>query len=93
MAGPRDIIIRPVVTEKSNDAMAAGKYTFLVDPRANRTQIKLAIEEIFKVKVMRVNTVRGLGKMRRVGIHEGRRPSWKKAVATLAPGQKIQIFE
>jgi large subunit ribosomal protein L23 len=89
----RDIIIRPLVTEKSNAQMADGQYTFAVDIRANRSQIKAAVEEIFKVDVERVNTMRVLGKVRRMGVHQGRRPSWKKAVVTLREGQKIDIFE
>ena len=74
----RDIIKRPVITEKSTDLMTSeNKYTFLVDLRANKTQIKSAIEEIFNVKVEKVNTVRVRGKIRRMGRYEGRRPDYK----------------
>ncbi|MGE5484399.1 MAG: 50S ribosomal protein L23 [Ignavibacteriales bacterium] len=93
MMTARDIIIRPVITEKSNAAMGGSRYTFVVDERATKTDIKQAVEEIFKVKVRGVNTMRMLGKVRRMGIHTGRRPSWKKAVVTLEEGQKIQFFE
>jgi len=89
----RDIIIRPVVSEKTTGAMADNKYTFLVDPRADKTSIKQAVEEIFKVKVKKVNTIRQTGKMRRMGIFEGRRPGYKKAVVTLEEGQTIKVFE
>ncbi len=93
MMTARDIIIKPVVTEKSNAAMGASRYTFVVDQRATKTEIKQAVEEIFKVRVKGVNTMRMLGKVRRMGVHSGRRPNWKKAVVTLEEGQKIQFFE
>jgi large subunit ribosomal protein L23 len=89
----RDILIRPLVSEKTTAAMADNKYTFLVDARADKTQIKLAVEEIFGVRVQNVNTIRQLGKMRRMGRFEGRRPSYKKAVITLEEGQRIKVFE
>jgi len=90
---PRDIIIRPVVTEKSSGRMQDGKYTFAVAMDANRTEIKEAVESIFKVRVTKVNTVKMQGKLRRMGRFVGRKPSWKKAIVTLAPGQKIELFE
>jgi len=93
VADPRDIIIRPVITERSMQDMAAGKYTFAVDPRANKHQIKQAIQQIFEVDVVRVNTMQMLGKRRRMGAFSGRRPSWKKAVVTLKEGQTIAFFE
>lgn len=90
----RDIIKRPVITEKSTELMTSeNKYTFLVDLRANKTQIKSAIEEIFNVKVEKVNTVRVRGKIRRMGRYEGRRPDYKKAIVTLADGHSIEVFE
>jgi len=89
----RNVIIRPLVSEKTTGAMAQGKYTFLVDPRADKTAIKTAVEEIFGVDVVQVNTVRQLGKMRRMGVHRGRRPSTKKAIVTVKAGQKIKVFE
>lgn len=87
------ILKRPMVTEKTNAMMEQNKYCFVVDPRANKNQIKQAVEEVFKVKVLDVNTANFMGKMKRMGRHEGRRPSWKKAVVTLAPGSRIEFFE
>ena len=87
------IIKRPIVTEKSNRLMEQNKYCFVVDPKANKHQIKQAVEEIFKVKVVAVNTMRMEGKFKRLGRSEGKRPDWKKAVVTLAPGSRIQFFE
>lgn len=92
-ANPRDIIRRPIVTEASMNRMADGKYTFQVAMDANKTQIKQAIQEIFKVKVLSVNTLRMHGKLRRQGRTQGRLPDWKKAIVTLAPGEKIAFFE
>ena len=89
----RDIIIKPVVTEKSMNLLADDKYTFIVDKRANKTEIKNAIESIFKVKVDRVTTMNMQGKMKRMGRFEGRRPSRKKAVVSLKPGHRITLFE
>ncbi|MFO7172003.1 MAG: 50S ribosomal protein L23 [Bacillota bacterium] len=89
----RDILIRPIITEKSTAAMAQRKYTFQVHPDATKTQIKQAVEEIFKVKVVKVNTMNVPGKRRRMGRSVGYRPSWKKAIVTLAEGQSIPIFE
>jgi large subunit ribosomal protein L23 len=89
----RDIVIRPVVTEKTNAEMSNGRYVFIVDKRANRTQIKEAVEEIFKVRVADVNTMNFLGKVRRMGKYEGKRPDFKKAVVTLVEGQRIKFFE
>jgi len=89
----RDIIIKPVVTEKTMNLLADNKYTFLVDKRANKVEIKKAIEEIFKVKVDRVTTMNMQGKMKRMGRFEGRRPSRKKAVVSLKPGHRITLFE
>jgi large subunit ribosomal protein L23 len=89
-----DIVRKPVITEKSMNEMADKKYTFIVDVNANKTEIKKAIEEVFKVKVDRVNTVRVLGKMKRQGKYEGRRPSYKKAIVKLTAESKgIEFFE
>lgn len=88
----RDIIKRPIVTEKSTDLLADNKYTFEVDMRASKIQVKAAVEEIFKVKVEKVNTSRVKGKLRRMGRHEGYTSDWKKAVVTLAPGHSIEVF-
>ncbi|MGI6036823.1 MAG: 50S ribosomal protein L23 [Limnochordia bacterium] len=91
---PRDIIKRPVVTEHSTDLMAnQNKFTFEVDIRANKTEIKRAVEDIFGVKVLNVTTMRVPGKLKRMGRHEGRTPNRKKAIVTLAEGQQIELFE
>lgn len=89
-----DIVRKPVITEKSMNEMANKKYAFIVDVNANKTEIKKAIEEIFKVKVDKVNTVRVMGKMKRMGKNEGRRPSYKKAMVKLTADSKgIEFFE
>lgn len=88
----RDIIKRPIITEKSTDLMAENKYTFEVDLRATKMQVKAAVEEIFNVKVQKVNTSRVKGKLRRMGRHEGYTSDWKKAVVTLEPGHSIEVF-
>lgn len=89
-----DIIRKPVISEKSMNEMADKKYTFIVDINANKTEIKKALEEVFKVKVEKVNTIRMMGKMKRQGQHEGRRPSFKKAIVTLTADSKaIEFFE
>lgn len=89
-----DIVRKPVITEKSMNEMADKKYTFIVDVNANKTEIKKAIEEVFKVKVEKVNTVRVLGKMKRQGKTEGRKPSYKKAIVKLTAESKgIEFFE
>ena len=90
----RDIIIKPVLTEKSYDDIAMKKYTFVVDTRANKTEIAKAVEEIFGVKVKKVNTLRQIGKMKRQGYHIGRRPEIKKAFVTLTNDSKtIEFFD
>ncbi len=90
----RDIIKKPLVTEKSTLMMEQGKYSFEVDTKANKVEIKKAVEELFKVKVKSVNTINVTGKMKRMGAFVGRRPSWKKAIVTLEEGSKpIEIFE
>jgi large subunit ribosomal protein L23 len=88
---PRDIIIAPVVSEKSYGLIDRGKYTFLVDPRSSKTEIKIAIEKIFDVKVASVNTINRLGKTRRTRWGTGRRKSTKRAIITLSQGS-IDIF-
>ncbi len=94
MKNPYDIIIRPVLTEKSYDALPEKRYTFIVDKRASKTEIKQAVEAIFGVKVESVNTLRQLGKMKRLGVHLGRRPSYKKAYVKLtADSKEIEFFE
>ena len=91
---PHDIIIKPIITEKSMEDMAEGKYTFKVDRRSNKTEIKKAVESVFDVKVEKVNTMNMLGKMKRQGATSGRRSAWKKAIVKLAEGSKgIEFFE
>lgn len=90
---PRDIILRPVITEKSMEGVRQGRYTFAVAPEANKIQIRKAVEAIWGVKVTKVNTMWVHGKTRRMGRWVGRRPDWKKAIVTLAPGQRIEFFE
>lgn len=89
----RDIIIKPVVTEKTMNLLADNKYTFIVDKKSNKVEIKKAIEEIFNVKVDKVRTMNIRGKTKRMGKFEGRRPDRKKAVVSLKPGHKIPLFE
>jgi large subunit ribosomal protein L23 len=89
-----DIIRKPVVTEKSMAAMAEKKYTFIVNIKANKSQIKRAVEEVFGVKVEEVKTMRTEGKTKRVGVHIGKRPDYKKAVVKLTEDSKsIEFFE
>jgi len=91
---PHDIIIKPIITEESMDDMAYKKYTFQVDKKANKSEIKKAVESIFDVKVEKVNTMNILGKEKRMGVHVGRRPSWKKAIVTLTEdSNEIEFFE
>ncbi|MGA8943428.1 MAG: 50S ribosomal protein L23 [Thermoactinomyces sp.] len=94
MKNPRDIIRRPVITEASTDLMEDKKYVFEVDPRANKVEVKKAVEEIFGVKVKKVNTMRIQGKIKRYGRYSGRRPERKKAIITLTDDSKaIEVFE
>jgi len=88
---PRDILLAPVVSEKSYGLLDEGKYTFVVDPRANKTEIKIAIEQIFAVKVSSVNTINRKGKARRTKFGIGRRKDTKRAIVTLREGT-IDIF-
>ncbi|MDK7192149.1 50S ribosomal protein L23 [Gardnerella vaginalis] len=87
-----DIILKPVVSEKSYAASDRGQYTFVVAPDANKVQIKQAIEEIFKVKVTNVNTLNRAGKLKRSRTGFGRRVNQKRAIVTVAQGQTIDIF-
>ena len=75
-----DIIIKPIITEKSNDQVEEGRYTFKVAKNATKTDIKIAVEKLFNVKVLKVNTMNVEGKNRRVGVHQGKTASWKKAI-------------
>ena len=88
----RDVLIEPVVSEKSYGLLDQNKYTFLVDPRANKTEIKIAVEKVFNVKVTSVNTVNRVGKRRRTRTGWGSRPDTKRAIVSVAEGQRIDIF-
>jgi len=88
------LIHGPIITEKTHTLKELGnKVTLRVAVKANKIEIRQAVEELFKVKVLRVNTIRLRGKKKRTGRTEGMRPDWKKAVVTLAPGEKISGFE
>lgn len=89
-----DIIKRPLITERSMDQAAEKKYSFEVAKGANKIQIKKAVEDIFKVKVEKVTTINYLGKPKRMGVHQGKRADWKKAVVKLTADSKtIELFE
>ncbi len=83
MRAPEDIIRKPYVTEKSNGQIAEGKYTFIVDSKATKTEVKMAVEKLFQVKVIQVNTINYDGKIKRMGVHQGPRPDWKKAIVKI----------
>jgi large subunit ribosomal protein L23 len=94
MKAPHDLIKGPIITEKTHSLKeAANKISFRVGLTANKIEIRKLVEELFKVKVLRVNTIRMQGKKKRMGRTEGVRPDWKKAIVTLAPGEKISGFE
>lgn len=80
---PEDIVIRPIVTEKSNNELQSGKYTFEVAKKATKIQIADAVETLFNVKVLKVNTISMKGKEKRVGVHVGKTSDWKKAIVTI----------
>jgi large subunit ribosomal protein L23 len=89
---PRDVLLAPVVSEKSYGLLDENKYTFLVTLDANKTQIKIAVESVFKVRVTDVNTLNRRGKKRRTRYGYGKRPDTKRAIITVAPGERIDIF-
>lgn len=93
MKGPRDVIIRPVVSEKSYSGLELNRYTFLVRPDANKTEIKEAVQAIWGVRVLSVNTLNRRGKVKRHRFTKGKRPDQKRAIVTLAEGDAIEIFE
>ena len=93
MKSARDVIIRPVVSEKSYAGLEQNSYTFLVDKRANKTEIKEAVQAIWNVRVMSVNTLNRHGKVKRRGFTRGKRADEKRAIVTLAEGDAIEIFE
>ena len=92
IADPRDILIAPVVSEKSYSLLDENKYTFIVSPDANKTAIKIAVEQVFGVKVLAVNTSNRQGKRVRTRAGFGRRAATKRAVVSVAPGDRIDIF-
>ena len=89
----RDILIAPVVSEKSYSLIEARKYSFRVHPDAHKTQIRQAVEELFEVKVVAVNVSKVQAKPKRRGLIKGTRQGWKKAIVQVAEGQEIQIFQ
>ncbi|AKH84288.1 50S ribosomal protein L23 [Streptomyces sp. CNQ-509] len=89
---PRDVLLKPVVSEKSYALLDENKYTFIVDPRANKTQIRQAVEKVFQVKVIGVNTINRQGKRKRTRTGYGKRADTKRAIVTVAEGERIDIF-
>ena len=92
IANPRDILLRPVISEKSYRLADDGKYTFVVAPDANRTQVRQAVEAVFGVRVTGVNTLNRQGKRRRTRFGWGKRPDTKRAIVSLAEGDRIDVF-
>jgi large subunit ribosomal protein L23 len=89
---PRDVLLRPVISEKSYGLLDENKYTFIVHPDANKTQIKIAVEQVFNVRVLDVNTLNRPGKRKRTRAGYGQRKATKRAVVSLAAGDRIEIF-
>jgi large subunit ribosomal protein L23 len=87
------VVLKPIVSEKSYEGTTRGSYTFKVHPDAHKTQIRQAVEELFDVKVERVNIIKVAAKPKRRGMHRGIRPAWKKAVVQLRAGDTIEIFQ
>jgi large subunit ribosomal protein L23 len=87
------VVLAPIVSEKSYEGSTRGTYTFRVHPDAHKTQIRQAVEQLFDVKVQRVNVIKVAAKPKRRGLHRGTRPAWKKAVVQLRAGDTIEIFE
>jgi large subunit ribosomal protein L23 len=83
MKAPQDVILKPIITERSIDMLPTGKYTFKVAKDANKVEIKKAVEKLFTVEVTKVNTLNCKGRTRRVGRFEGKKPDWKKAIVTI----------
>jgi large subunit ribosomal protein L23 len=90
---PNEVLLAPVVTEKAYVGVETGRYSFRVHPDAHKTQVRQAVEELFDVKVLRVNILKVQAKPKRRGMVKGVKPGWKKAVVQLAPGQSVEIFE
>jgi len=93
MRNPYDVLVKPVVTEKTSALMAENKYTFRVDKAANKIEIKHAVESIFKVDVTDVKTMNMPGKLKRQGKTSGMTSEWKKAIVTLKDGQRLPLFD
>ena len=89
---PRDVLLAPVISEKSYGLLDENQYTFVVRPDANKTQIKIAVEQVFNVTVLDVNTLNRQGKRKRTRSGFGRRKDTKRAIVSLAPGDRIEIF-
>ncbi len=87
-----DIILKPLITEKSNLELADGKYTFVVNTKATKTDIRNAVEQLFQVKVLQVNTINYKGKSKRMGVHEGMTSNWKKAVVKIDTDPKPEAY-
>jgi large subunit ribosomal protein L23 len=92
IVNPRDVLLRPVISEKSYRLADEGRYTFIVAPDANKTQIRMAVEQVFRVKVTGVNTLNRPGKRRRTRFGWGKRPDTKRAIVSLAEGDRIDVF-
>jgi large subunit ribosomal protein L23 len=90
---PNEVLLAPVVSEKSYSLIDDNKYSFRIHPDAHKTQVRQAVEQLFDVKVQRVNIVKVQSKPKRRGMSKGTRPGWKKAIVQLAEGQSIEIFE
>jgi large subunit ribosomal protein L23 len=94
MKSPYEVILQPVITERSTDNARMGRYTFAVAPDANKIEIKQAVEAIYRVNVLKVNVMNVRGKRRRLGrMPAGETAGWKKAIVTVQPGQRIEAFE
>lgn len=93
MRNPHDVLIKPLVSEKSVTLMEDNKYPFIVNKDSNKVEIKHAVQELFKVTVLNVTTMNIKGKTKRMGRFEGKKPDRKKAIVTLKPGDKIEVFE
>ena len=94
MRDPRDVILRPIITEKTSDLMGQdNKYTFVVNKDSNKTEVAYAVEKLFNVKVLKVNIMNVRPKRRRFGRFEGTKPGYKKAIVKLAPGHTIELFD
>lgn len=92
MKNYEDIIIKPYITEQSTEEISRGKYAFVVDPEATKTEIGNAVEKLFNVKVLKINTMHYKGKIKRMGAHSGPRPDWKKAIVTIDTDPKPEAY-